>query len=297
MSCEAGNIINSPMNVYWRIEGKWQMDFTGLTGADVKGKYILLYSAKDATEYYLWGDDSVVVDPAPAGKTAIPFTVTGDSDSASTLAAAAAAALDGNADFSSTSSGAVTTWEAAAVGEATDPSDVDMGVVITVCRKGKDFDLGLLSGDLEPSFSPSTFQVQAHQYGTTTLNLLNQGIDTLEVTTVMQETTRSNMKELYKIWGGVVQGGTSEVFGVGSGAIGKNMFSEAARLIFQPVTTVSSELSYDVNFMLALPVPDTLTFSGTDPRILSVTWQGFPNLDVNSAVDAMLFGTSEQTGI
>lgn len=297
MSSSAGNIVNSPVNVLWRIEGKWQIDFTGLTGADVKGKYITLASAKDATLYYLWGDDGLVADPAPAGRTAIPFTVVGDSDTATTLAAAAAAALDGNADFTSTSSGTVTTWEAVAVGEVTDPANVDMGVEVTICRKGKDFDLGLLQGDIEPSFAPSTFNVQAHQQGTTTLALLNQGIDTLEVTTVLQETTRSQLKELFKIWGGVVTGASSEVFGVGSGAIGKNMLTEAARLMMQPVNSLSTDLSYDFNFMLALPVPDTLTFSGTDPRVLSVTWQGFPNEDINSAVDAVLIGDAEQAGI
>ena len=128
MSSSANNIVISPMNIYWRIESEAALDFTGLTGADVKGKYITLSSP--TTDYYLWGDDSVEADPAPAGKTAIPFTVVGDSDSDTTLAAAAQAAIDAEGDFGASVSGKVVTYTAAAVGEVTDPADVDSGIVV-----------------------------------------------------------------------------------------------------------------------------------------------------------------------
>ena len=115
----------------------------------------------------------------------------------------------------------------------------------------------------------------------------------------MQETTRSKLKELYKIWGGVfTPSAGTEIFGVGTGQIGKNMLIEAARLEMVPVNSLGSELSYDYSFMLALPVPESMTFSGETQRILSVTWQGFPNLQLaNADTNALVVGDAGQVGL
>lgn len=297
MAGNANNILVSPVNVLWRIEASEQLDFAGLSDPD--GVYFTINSAKDATEYYVWFNlDAGSVDPAPAGKTGLVVGVT-TGDSAATIASAVQAVLDGEADFSATVSDTVVTVKRAAVGEVTDTADVDSGVVVTICQRGKDFDCGLLQGDVAPSFAPSTFDVQAHQQGVTILSKLFQGIETLEVTTELQETTRSKLKELYKIWGGTfTPGAGTEVFGAGTGQIGKNMLTEAARLEMVPVNDQGSALSYNYNFMLALPVPETLTFSGENPRILSVTWQGFPNLSLaNADTNALLVGDATQSGL
>lgn len=299
MAGSANNVLISPVNVLWRIEASEQINYAGITAASLDAKYWTINSAKDATGYYVWHDlDAGSVDPAPAGLTGIEVDVS-TGDSASTIATAVAAAIDALGDFTATASDSVVTVKRTAVGEVTDSADVDAGVSISICKKGKDFDLGLLQGDVVPSFAPANFDVQSHQQGVTILSKLFQGIETLEVATELQETTRSKLKEMYKIWGGVfTPGAGTEVFGSGTGQIGKNMLIEAARLVMQPVNSVSTELSYDYNFMLALPVPDTLTFSGENPRILSVTWQGFPDLALaNADTNALVIGDAGQSGL
>lgn len=297
MAGSATNIVINPVNVLWRIEASWQIDLDGLTASGLGGKYISLKSAKDAADYYVWFDENNTdVDPTPGG-TAIPVDY-GAGAAASVIAAAMQVAVDAVGDFRASVSGTVVTITCAAVGETTDPAG-DSGAKITTCQKGKDFDLGLLQGEVSPSMAPANFAVQAHQTGLTTLGLINQGIESLEVATVLQETTKSKLKELYKIWGGVfTPGGGTEVFGVGTGIIGKNMLIEAARLEMHPVNSLSAELSYPYNFMLALPVPDSMTFSGENPRTLSVTWQGFPNLGLgNAGTNALIVGDATQVGL
>lgn len=290
MASSANNVVISPVNVLWQISANEQIDFAGLTGLNVKGGSFDLFLA-DGSEFYVWGDDSVEVDPAPGG-TGIPFTVTGDSDTAATLATACAAAIDANANFSATASGTVVDVKRAAFGEVTDAADNDMGVAITTCRKGKDFDLGLLQGDVELNFAPANFIVQAHQTGVTPRAALNQGVETNEATTTLLETQKSQLKEIYKIYGGTYNPGT-EIFGVGTAKNGQNLLIDAARLKLRPVNAVDA--SEDTVIMLAVPVPDTLVFSGENPRTLSVTWQGYvDDTYASTNVNVLAVGDVEQ---
>lgn len=295
MAGSANNVAISPVNMKWQMESEAQVDYSGIAAVDLDAAYWTLNSAKDAIGYYLWHDlDAGSSDPAPAGLTGIEVeVVTGDS--ATAIATKVAAALDALGDFVSSSDAGVVTYTAAAVGEVTDPADVDAGVSIVICRVGKDFDLGLIEGDVEKNYAPANFILNSHQFGLTPLSALNQGIETLEVGTILQETNRSNLKEMYKIWGGAfTPSAGTEVFGVGTAAIGKNMLTEAGRLVMEPVNFVNSELSYNTTLMLAVPVPDSLVFSGENPRTLSVTWQGFADTSKDGRVNAVLIGDETQ---
>lgn len=293
MSCSnANNVAIAPVNVLWQIEAEAQFDFAGLS--DLDGVYFTLNSPD--TEYYVWFNlDAGSVDPAPVGKTAIAVAVT-TGDSAATIASAAQAAIDAEGDFGASVDGTVVTVKNASVGAVVDPADVDSGVVVSVCRRGKNYNLGLLDGDVELTFSPSNFIVQAHQTGVTPRAALYQGIETLEATTSLLETQQSNLKELYNIYGGAFTppAGT-EVFGVGTNKQGQNLLVDAARLVLRPVNAANN--LQDTNVMLTIPVPDTLLFSGENPRTLSVTWQGFIDESKDSRVSALLFGDASQADI
>jgi len=296
MAGSANNIEISPVNVLWRIEASEQLDFAGLTGADVKGKYLNLSTAKDAILNYLWGDDSVEADPAPAGRTAIPFTVTSDTDTAATLAAAANAALVAATGYASTVSGTVVTVNRDAVGLVTDTVDVDSGILVSVCRRGKDFDLGLLDGDVEASLAPSNFVVTAHQTGVTPRAALFQGLESLEVTTSMLETQKSKLDEVYGLYGAVfTPGAGTSVTGVGTSKQGQNLLVDAARLVLKPVNATDD--TTNTVLMLAVPVPDSLVFSGENPRTLSVTWQGYIDDQIDSRASAFLLGDETQADL
>ena len=296
MAGSANNIEISPVNVLWRIEASEQLDFAGLTGLDVKGKFLNLSTAKDTILNYLWGDDSIVADPAPAGRTAIPFTVTGDTDTAATLAAAANAALVAATGYASTVSGTVVTVNRDAVGLVTDTVDVDSGILVSVCRRGKDFDLGLLDGDVEASLAPSNFVVTAHQTGVTPRAALFQGLESLEVTTSMLETQKSKLDEVYGLYGAVfTPGAGTSVTGVGTSKQGQNLLVDAARLVLKPVNATDD--TTNTVLMLAVPVPDSLVFSGENPRTLSVTWQGYIDDQIDSRASAFLLGDETQADL
>ncbi len=292
MSCSAGNVAISPVKVLWRIEASHSFTMVADDSDSLDGKYFTLMGT-----HYVWFDGGSA-DPAPAGLTAIPISYTMN-DSAATIAGLVQTAVDALGDFSATASDADVSVIAAAVGEKDDSADFNSGVTVSICLRGKDFDLGLLQGDIAPSYAPATYDVKAHQHGVTTLSKIFQGIETLEVSTELQETTKSKLKEIYKIWGGeFTPGSGTEVFGSGTGQIGKNMLVEAARLEMIPVNSISDELSYNYSYMLALPIPDSLTFSGENPRILNVSWQGFPNLSLNNAdTNSVVIGDASQSGL
>ncbi len=298
MAGSANNVVISPVNVLWRIEASEQVDYTGITAASLSNKFWIIRSAKDAGLFHVWHNlDIGGVDPAPAGSTPIEVAVS-TGDSATVIATAAAAIIDTfTGEFEASSSGAIVSVNREAFGLVTDTVDSDSGVAITTCRRGKDFDLGLLQGDIEKNFSPANFIVLAEQTGVTPRAALYQGIDTLEVTTTMLETQNSQLKEIYGLYGttGFTIGGGTEVFGIGTSKQGENLLIDAARVVLKPVNAVDD--LQNCSLMLAIPVPDSLIFSGENPRTLSITWQGFIDDQIDSRVSALLFGDETQTGL
>lgn len=293
MASSSGNILVSPMNLYWRIEANHVITCVADVADSLDGKYFTLMGT-----HYVWFNSSVgaAADPAPVGFTAIPVAYD-PNDSALVIAGLVQAAIDGDAAFSATVSGADVNVIAAAVGEKTDSADVDAGVTVAICRKGKNFDLGLLEGEPSLTLEPDVLDVPSQQTGTVPVTSIIRGSNaSVEVT--MLETTKSNLKEFYKIYGGAfTPGAGTEVFGVGTGAIGKNLLVDGARLEMIPVNSVSAELSYNVNIMLTAPVPGTLLFSGENVRTMTVSFKGYPDLTKDSRVDTVLIGDPTQTGI
>jgi len=294
----SANIVNSPVNVFWRIEASERLDVSTVTSFD--GTSFELYEPDGTKVIVAFDLDNASVLPTPGvGERLLEVDVL-TADTVAQKATKLAAALEADAGFKASAVGTLVDVFREDVGEVSAPADVDSGITITVCRRGKNFDLGLLQGDLAPSFTPNNLVITSHQTGVSPIGLLHLGIDTLEVETVLQETTKSKLEELYKIYGGsltAAETGGTAVFGIGSGAIGRNLLIDAGRLEFVPVNTITDDLSYNVNFMLALPVPGELVFSGENVRTLTVNWQGFIDRTKNSKVDTFLVGDPTQTGI
>jgi hypothetical protein len=296
MSSSVNNIKINPVNVLWQIEASEQWDFTGSTAAGIGGKYITLYKA-DGTGYYVWWDENNTdTDPAPSGLTAVPVDYAA-SASLSAILTATQAAMTAIAGFDSTLSGNVITSVRTAVGAVTASTiGTTTSVILTVCRTGKNLDLGLLQGNVEPSVSPANLDIKAHQFGTTPLASLSQGFEKIECKTVLLETDSAKLKELYSIYGGsFTPGGGTQVFGAGSIVLGRNILSEAARLVLRPVNAVDN--TTDVVIMLCIPVPESLSFSGENPQVLNVTWKGFIDTSANSKFNALAFGDVFQDGL
>ena len=296
MAGSASNILISPVNVLWRIEHQSTFSFSAVSDPD--GDFFDIPDSTGAVARVHFDLDAGSTPPStpPGGRLIEVDIVTGDSPSV--IAGLAQVAIDADGAFSASVSTSLVTVTGAAVGEVVDPTDTATGVVITVCRKGKDFDLGLLEGEPSPNFEPSNFDVTSQQTGTTISAKLIQGF-TANVETVLQETTKSKLREMYKIYGeAFTPGGGTEVFGVGTGQIGKNLVIEAARLEFIPVNSVSSELSYNYTLRLAIPTPGSLVFSGENPRTLTVTWDAIPDLSATRPdLDMIIVGDINQTGV
>lgn len=297
MSVSTSNISISPVNVYWKIEAQECVDFADATASGLGGKYISFYKA-DGTGIYAWFDENNTdVDPAPAGLTAVPVDYAAGA-SAATIASAFVTAVGAAVGFDAALiSGSTTKVKVirTAVGEVASYGG-DSGLSVSVIRKGKNLDLGLLQGNIEPNFSPANLNITAHQYGVTPLASLAQGFEEISCETVLLETTKAKLSEFYKIYGGQeTPVGGSLVVGAGSAVNGKNMLSEAARLVFKPVNAADDTQNY--NIMLAVPVPGTLTFSGEDPKTLTVSWNGFIDLEFDSKFNAVAIGDVFQVGL
>lgn len=296
MSSSTANISIQPVNVLWRAKGEWCYDFKDATASGLGGQYVSFY-LPTGVGYYAWFDENDTdVDPAPASLTEIEVDYAA-SALPSAIASAFQAAVNAVAGFTATVSGTLVTIKADAFGSVVAPSvNTASSLILTFVRKGKNYDLGFLQGDVELNFAPSNFILQAHQTGITPLASLNQGFETIEVATVLLESTKSKLRDIYEIYGGreTPSMGT-EVYGAGSAAQGKNLLLEAGVLTLKPVNAVNEVDS--AHIMLAVPVPDTLVYSGENPKTLSVTWQGFIDTSFNSKINAVAFGDVFQTGL
>jgi len=293
MAC-SNNILISPANAYWKIESNSTYDYAGITAVSLDGKYYTFSSP--TTDYYVWHNlDAGSTDPAPGGTGIEVAVTTGDADTV--MAAAAQVAIDAELDFNASVVGTVVDVKAVAVGQVTDPVDGDSGVVVSLCRRGKNVDLGLIEGDSELPLEPQIFDVTSQQTGVTPSAALVQGF-TAEPSLVLQETTVSQLDQFYSIYGGTYTpvAGT-EITGVGTGTVGKNLLVDAARLEFAPVNAISAELSYSVAYALTVPVPSSLVFSGENPRTLSVAFKAYVDSSLDSRNNFLVIGNAFQSGI
>lgn len=296
MSASTANISIAPVNVLWRAKGEFCVDFKDATASGLGGQYMSFY-LPDGAGYYAWFDENNTdTDPAPGGFTEIEINYAA-SALTTAIATAFQTAVDGITGFVATVDGTVVTVKCDDFGSVTAPANnTATSLLITFIRKGKNYDLGFLQGDVELNFAPSNFVLTAHQTGVTPLASLNQGFETIEVATVLLESTKSKLKDVYEIYGGTqTPGGGTQVYGAGSAAQGKNMLLEAGVLTLKPVNAVDETES--AHIMLAVPVPDSLVFSGENPKTLSVTWQGFIDTSFNSKFNAVAFGDVFQTGL
>lgn len=290
------NVAINPVNVLWRIEATEKFDFTGSSGSAMNNKTIHLFLNTGAQHYFWANYNSTGVDPTESGTGHAVAIASGAIDTA--IAEDFKTAIAAVTGFTATRSGAVVTVSRTldtGCGEVSDPTCSLTGVTMTQVRRGKDFNLGLLKGDVTPEFGPSNLVVTAHQFGKTPLLNLNQGFDKLGCKTTLLETDNAKLQAMYKVYGGSVTGGTSNVLGAGTSVLGKNIMVDAARLIFKPVNAVDNTKNF--NLALAIPVPGSLVFSGENPQTLEVEWMGFVDLQLDTHINAVFIGDIYQTGL
>lgn len=295
MSASASNVKINPINATWEIEEQVCIDVKDIVAADLNGLYFNIYDA--STTYDVFFDLDAAGTTNPGSGTGIEVDVTTGMTEAQILgvmetAIEAATGYTGRIDGSRLF---ITLDVTDAV--ATDAADVDSGIAIAIVNKGGFIDLGILDGNVEPTFTEDLLPVQGHQFGTSILAQLRQG-NNAEVTLVLKESTQSLYKEVFGAGGDTfTPGAGTELYGWGDSKQGGNTLVNSRRLRFHPVSKDAADRSEDLTFWLAYPNPDTIVFSGEDFNTLSVTFTTFLDLGKPRAIRRFAFGDSSQTGI
>jgi hypothetical protein len=302
MACEAlTNIRVEPMDLTWEIEDKWCVTCIADSSGNLENQYFNLYTANDATRYYIWYEvgGSGGVDPAVSGATGAKVSVATDA-TATAVATATAAVIDALAGFVSTSSGEYVTITCVDVGECTAMSDgaATTGFTFTQEQVGKSVYLGLLDGDIAPAFEVSTLELTVHQTGPAIRSDILQGVSAT-VPVVLKESGNDLRKDILKntIGGVHTPGSGTEVFGVGSAKYGQNLIKYAGRLICHPYKLAAGDKSRDLCFWKALPLVSTMTFSGENPATIEMEFQCYEDEDVDSDISLYMIGDWSQTGL
>jgi hypothetical protein len=282
MSSSVQNIKIEPVNVFWQAEQQTEVVCVADVGSSLNNKYFKIASGVGGVGFthYVWMNvDSAGVDPAVAGLTGIPVVLAEDA-SATAVATAVAGAVGAVSAFTATASGSKLLISNAAAAEAAKTEDAAApnatGFTFVEVQQGGNLDCGLIDGDIEASFEEQTFEVTAHQTGTTVLADLRQGVSaTLSLT--LKESDTAKLKEVFsKAAGGVhTPSGGTELFGWGTARQGSNTVIQARRLVLHPVRLPATDYKEDLCFWKAYPLPETLTFSGENPKVCAVSFKTY----------------------
>lgn len=287
MACNTTSIKIQPSNVSWEIEEAWCVDTVADVASSLNSKWFKLGKAGQSTySHYVWIDvGNTGVDPAPSGLTAIPVDISADATAAA-VATAIQVAVDATSDFEAVVDSNHITIYTAVAGESAGLADgtAATGFTFTQAADGGQMDLGLLDGDIELSMEETLLAVTAHQTGSNLIAELRQGF-TCEVALVMKEADLNKYKEIFGAAGGfdTVSGGT-EVFGWGVNKQGTNTIVQARRLIMHPVANAANDYSEDFCAWKAYPMPESIVYSGENPKTLSITFKCYLDSEKPDAI-------------
>jgi hypothetical protein len=293
MACNAaGNIKIQPRNALWEIEEKTCIEVSSNAGSVLDGKSFKFWAGGDTAKFYVLLDEGSATDPAYPGFTKITAAIVAE-DSAAAIATAIKTAVDANSNFVATASGSTVNIACEVAADTTPTLDVDTDFIFTRAQEGGSTDLGLLEGDISTTFSESTFEVFAHQYGTTLLSDLRQGVS-VEVSMVMQESDPAKLKAVFSRSAGGTHTPLSgtELWGWGTSRLGTSTIIQARRLILKPVNAVDE--SETLCFWKAYAMPDSLTISGENPQTTSIAFKVYRDESKPSAISYFSYGDYTQ---
>ena len=266
------------------------------------GKYLPVnYMTPSLAEVrgYVWFNDGVDTDPAPAGLTLIgPVAVTSGM-SAAAVASALKTTLDAEvvsgtikAFKESSVSGAVVQVENKFIGAITAEGDPDTtGFTRTTLVEGSGMDLGATSDGIELSLEAQVVDITSNQTG---------GIIASQVYTGSSASLTLNLLEVSKdrfdLLVGSVTGdsvtpsGGTKVSGYGESRLFQSLDDLGGQLILHPIRLPDSDLSSDVIFWKSAPKPQTLNFDGTAPQVMAVEFTAYLDLSKDKKINLFAKG-------
>lgn len=273
--------------------------------ADSLNEKAVLFSST-TTNYYAWFNTGAGTDPAIAGRTAIPVTITTNA-SASAVATALSSAVNSNANFHAVVSACDPTLvyiQAMIAGEvlavSADASGGDAsGMVVTNVRTGSKLEVGFIDGDIEVGLTEDILDVTAHQTGTQIIQALRTGRNIGNLALAMKESDAAKLKTIIE-----ASGVEFTPPGVGATAVSAwgsedtkstgNISTDARKLVLHPISKVSTDYSEDHCFWRAYPLLQGLTISGENPRIINVEFKIIPDQILVKEARQYVFGDHTQ---
>lgn len=270
---------------------------TGLVG----GEYVLI--SDQTTEFYLWFSvDSTGSDPAIAGKTGIEvelpaaYTVKNAID-AIKLAVETAKKFYGYLTTDNT--GIV--LETVKIGAVLSAATVgDSGFTYELVKTGMSENLGDTSDGIEVTFEATVFDVLTNQSPITPKDQLYQG-STASMTMSLLEITKAR---LLAILGGgfgdtFTPASGTQLIGLGTSKNFQSSFNYAYRVVLHPlrmdgVAYVSAPLVEDVTFWKSVPLLESVNYSGTDLKAVSVTFNALTDDTRPEEISIYAVGDSTQ---
>lgn len=296
MGAGVSNIKISPINARWEIEEQFCLNVQGVVAANLQDKYLNFYDESDGYNLIFEVDGVAATSPANGLTDVVVSLTTGMSEAQ--ILGAIQTAVEGATGYSGRIDGSAIFFTLDTTDQVTeDAADANTGIEVVVVNKGGSIDLGLLDGDVEPSFTEDKLDVTAHQFGTSILAQLRQG-NNAEVTLALKESNQALYKQIFKAGGDTfTPGAGTELFGWGDSKQGANVVKNSRRLVFHPVAKPDADKSEDLTFWYAYPNPDSIVYSGENFNLLNVTFTTFLDLSKPRAIRRLAFGDSSQTGI
>lgn len=156
-------------------------------------------------------------------------------------------------------------------------------------------EMGCIDGDIEVAFEESFIDVKCHAEGATPVAQLKNGVNSVEVTMNLEETSNEKLKKMFtKSGGSFVPDNGTEVFGMGTYKQFENMFKFATKLRLHPARLLAGDRSGDFTFHKAIPNLSGLTFSGENVFTLPVTFKVYPAEGIDSKVNYFAIGDGSQ---
>lgn len=302
------NRINATLEaarVKWGKQHCRTLTFPANTANALAGKYLPInYMDANLAETlgYVWFDDGVETDPAPAGLTLISAVDVTSGDTAAVVAASfktAIDALDPAVVKVLSIADEVVTLENKFIGAITAETDPDTtGVTRTTLVTGVGIDLGATSEGIELTMEVSTVDITSNQTGGLIADQVYQG-SSASISMSLLEVTKERFDLLVgEVTGDSVTpaGGTS-VTGYGESRLFQNLSGLAGQLILHPIRLANTDYSSDVVFWKCAPLPSSLNFDGTAPQVMAVDFFAYLDQSKNTAINLFTKGDWTQEGL
>jgi hypothetical protein len=153
--------------------------------------------------------------------------------------------------------------------------------------------IGLTDGDIEFTIEEQLVDITAHSEGTNILTAIRTG-KSAEVAITLKEVSPVRLKQIFGAAGFVGQAsgasGSDTVLGMGNSKDFTQVTAQAAKLVLHPANKASNDRSEDIAAWKAYPVPGSITFSGENPALASVTFRIFPDCAKADAFRLFVYG-------